>query len=357
MNENIKMSKKQYWLILVVIALVATAAAFVNQRLGTVDTSQTDEQERTFPVMSTIAQLKFYGRPDQVEKAANLTQEVFAMVEKDCSTFEESSELYKLNHSAFEKPFKCSDLLWEVLRKSREAHKLSDGAFDPTIRPLMELWGFYRKRYELPPQSELDEAMKRVGLDKVIFNDTDHTVQFTVKDMSLDLGGIAKGYAVDMAAENVRKIGVNAGIINLAGNIYCFPTPPQKRKFYTVSIRNPLNKEKACGVIRILNKSVATSGNYERYVTFNGKNYTHIINPKTGHPVEDMLSVTVLTDSATDADMFSTSIFVGGLPLAKKLYETLDLEILVMLRNPDNPNNFDIVKYGKSWDSVNHAGI
>lgn len=357
MDEQIKMSKKHYWLILAAAAITGTAAALFLQRPAAAPAGP-EPLEWTFPSMSTIAQVKFYGRGDLTEKAGALTQGVFQMVEKHCSAFDPESELHKLNLSAHEKPFPCSEILWQVLVKAREAHRLSDGLFDPTIRPLMELWGFYRKRSEIPPQGEIDETLKRVGLDKVVFNDQERTVEFKVKGMAIDLGGIAKGYAVDMAAENVRRIGIQSGIINLGGNIYCFPAPPPKKKFYTVSIRNPLNKEKGCGVIRIQGRSVATSGNYERYVTFNGRNYTHIVNPKTGLPVEDMLSVTALTRNAVDADMFSTMVFVGGPALAEKLYRTLDgLEFLIMVRSPDNPESFDIIKYGDSWGSVTHAGI
>lgn len=344
-------------MILLVVGLIATVFAIVHQRAGgVVENKEEDVQDRVFPVMGTMAQVKFYGRPHEVEKAANLAQEVFRMVEKTCSTFNPESELYKLNKNAYQQPVKCSELLWEVLLKSREAYRISEGVFDPTVRPLMEVWGFYRSRQELPPVSEITEARKRVGMDKVTFNDEERTVKFQVEGMALDLGGIAKGYAVDMAAENVRKFNIKSGIINLGGNIYCFPTPPEKRKFYTVSIRNPLDKEKSCGVIRILNKSVATSGNYERYVTFDNKNYTHIINPKTGMPVENMLSVTALTTRAVDADLLSTTIFVGGLPMADKLYRELpDTQFLIMVRS-DKGQGFDIHKYGNAWESINHSG-
>ncbi len=357
-EQQTKISKKQYWMILLVIGVIATAVAFVNQRTGSAGKGvEEDVQDRVFTVMGTVAQVKFYGKPHDVEKAANLAQEVFRLVESTCSTFLPESELYKLNQEAFKQPVKCSEMLWQVLLKCREAYKISDGAFDPTVRPLMEVWGFYRKREELPPAPEIAEAMKRVGLDKVVFNDEERTVKFQVEGLGLDLGGIAKGYAVDMAAENVRKLNIKSGIINLGGNIYCFPTPPVNRKFYAVSIRNPLDKEKSCGVIRILNKSVATSGNYERYVTFGGRNYTHIVNPKTGMPVEDMLSVTVLTSRAVDADLLSTSIFAGGLPMADKLYRELpDTQFLVMIRSAEGQEGFDIHKYGDAWDSVNHSG-
>jgi thiamine biosynthesis lipoprotein len=357
MNEQIKMTKKHYWLILAAVAITGTlAAVFIRQPIG--GGAGTEPVEWTFPSMSTLAQVKFYERRELAEKAGALTQEVFLLIEKHCNTFAPESELYQLNQTAHEKPFKCSDVLWQVLVKAREAYQLSDGLFDPTIRPLMELWGFYRKRSEVPPQSEIDEALKRVGFDKVVFDDKARTVAFKVKGVGIDLGGIAKGYAVDMAAENVRRLGVKSGIINLGGNIYCFPAPPPNKRFYTVSVRNPLNKDKGCGVVRIQDQSVSTSGNYERYVTFNGKNYTHIVNPKTGLPVEDMLSVTALCRNAVDADMFSTMVFVGGPALAEKLYRSLEgVEFLIMVRSPDDPESFDIIKYGNSWDSITHAGI
>ncbi|MDD2403648.1 MAG: FAD:protein FMN transferase [Victivallaceae bacterium] len=357
MNEQIFMSRKQTWLILMTIALISVAGVLINQRTGRNSRHHVDSEERQFPIMSTIAQIKFYGTPEQVENAANLTQDVFEMVEKACNTFDPESELFQLNRNAFAAPFKCSTLLWEVLSKAREAYRISDGMFDPSVRPLMTVWGFYRKRSEMPPQEEIKHALNICGMDKVVFDDDAKTVSFTVDGVALDLGGVAKGYAVDMAAENVLKTGVRAGTINLGGNIFCLPETPPGRRFYTVSIRNPLDKNKTCGVVRIVGKSVATSGNYERYVTFNGKNYTHIINPQTGMPVEDMLSVTVISNHAVDADLLSTAVFTGGVELAEKLYrEFPDVQFLIMCRSTDHEDGFKIIKIGNAWDSVNPTG-
>lgn len=357
MTEKTTMSKRQTWLILLVIGIIFTFVALINQRTGRNVTDKMDEHERVFPIMSTIAQVKFYGTTEDVENAANVTQDVFEMVEKACNTFDPESELFKLNQNAFTVPVKCSPLLWEVLLKSREGYRFSGGLFDPTVRPLMTVWGFHSKRGELPSPEELQSALAVSGLDKVIFDDDAQTVRFTVDGVALDLGGVAKGYAVDMAAENVRKTGITTGTINLGGNIYCFPQAPAGRDFYTVGIRNPLDKNRSCGVVRMADKSVATSGNYERYVTFNGKNYTHIVNPKTGMPIENMLSVTVCTNLAVDADWLSTAVFVGGVELAQQLHQELaDVQFLIMLRDATVPHGFKIIKIGDAWSSINPSG-
>lgn len=357
MTEQNSMSKRQTWLILLVIGIIFTFVALINQRTGRSSSPKPEEQERVFPTMSTIAQVKFYGTAEQVENAANITQDVFEMVEKTCNIFDPESELAKLNQNAFGTPVKCSPLLWEVLLKAREGYQISEGLFDPSILPLMKAWGFNREREQLPSPEELQSALAISGLDKVIFDDDAQTVRFTVDGVALDLGGVAKGYAVDMAAENVRKTGITTGTINLGGNIYCFPQPPTGREFYTVSIRNPLDKNRTCGVVRITDKSLATSGNYERYVTFNGKNYTHIVNPKNGMPIEDMLSVTVYTTLAVDADWLSTAVFIGGVELAKRLQQELpDVQFLIMYRDNTTPRGFKIIKLGDAWSSINPNG-
>ena len=305
--------------------------------------------ERTFPVMGTIAQYKLCGEPKLVQQAADKVRDTFFEIEKLCNIFDKNSEISQLNHTAANKPFKCSSLLWAVLMESKSAYKLSHGAFDITARPLMKLWGFYRKRGDsLPTTAELKMALKNIGTNKVIFDEIAHTVKFSQPGISFDLGGIAKGFAVDQAVKAVKKLGINSGIINLAGNMYCFPEPFPQRQAYRIGIKDPLNKKQLCGYIDLLDCSLATSGDYERYVTIKGKRYTHIMDVRTGKPITKMLSVTVITPSACVADYLSTSIFINGKTFAKQICEKIPGTQVLIIQENDNGEP-EQIKFGSSW--------
>jgi thiamine biosynthesis lipoprotein len=300
--------------------------------------------------MGTVAETVIYGPREAAEKASDAVRDVFFVIEKTCNIFDPESELSKLNASAFEKPFKCGPLLWEVLCESRDAWRLSGGDFDITAKPLMDLWGFYRKRERLPSKEETAETLARVGLDKVLFDDNERTVRFTVKGMSFDLGGIAKGFAVDKAYESAVRAGVSRGVINLGGNMRFFPLPPPGKESYTLGIRNPLGKDSVCGKINALAVSVATSGNYERYVTIDGVQLTHIMNVKTGEPVKNMLSATVVTPSALTADILSTTVFIKGDAFAADVCAKIPrTSALIIKNNPGNPLSPVITKFGPAW--------
>jgi thiamine biosynthesis lipoprotein len=269
--------------------------------------------------MGTVAKFTFYA-PSHGAGSGRPGAASFDRVVELCNLYDPASELSRLNAQAAEKPVTCSPELWRLLLEARKAYLFSDGLFDITAKPLMDLWGFYRKRGDTAPsEAEIAAAMSKVGLDKVIFNNVDRTVKFTVPGMSLDLGGIAKGYAVDRAFDAVEKLGIRSGVIDLGGNLRLLPKPPPGQTAYRVGIRNPQkNGELLNDVLELCNVSLSTSGDYERFVTLGGVRYGHIMNPQTGRPTQDPGSVTVVAPSAMLADWLSTSVFLGGRDLAKR---------------------------------------
>lgn len=308
---------------------------------------------KTWPVMSTLAEVKFFGPRAEAEKAGKIVTDTFAEVERTCNIFNPDSELSKLNASASKTPFKCSPLLWDVLTYSRQINALSDGAFDITVKPLMALWGFHRKRLELPDEREIAATLKNVGLGKVVFNDRARTVFFTRDGMSFDLGGIAKGFAVDQAVARVLKeSAIRSGLVNLAGNMRALPVPPPGRPSYTIGVRNPLHKEAVCGTIQFMS-SIATSGDYERYVLINGRKFTHTMDLRTGRPVEGMIAVTIVTPLATLADGLSGSTFIKGEAFARRLCSTIPgTQVLIIRHDPADSRKIDIIKIGTIWGEI-----
>lgn len=262
--------------------------------------------------MGTLCTLTLYENESRNRQVLKLTGDTMRAIEQDCSLFLSESELARLNRSAAQKPFACSEMLWQILVAAREAHRISGGVFDVSAKPLMELWGIYRRRDEIPSDAEVAEVLKRVGLDKVRFDDAARTVFFTVPGMALDLGGLAKGYAVDRAVEVLMADGVTRGVVNLGGNLRTLPMPPPGRSIYRVDLRDPLSMEAMEQPVELLGNSVATSGHNERSITLGGRRVSHIMNPLTGYPVDDHGAVTVVTPLALDADLFSTICLIQG---------------------------------------------
>ena len=274
----------------------------------------------TFLVFNTVCSVTVYGKVQTQKSYQEIIQRMTAL-HNLINAYDADSELSRLNAHAFVSAFRCSDELWAVLCAAREAYDETEGAFDPTVGPLMKLWGFHGKRNTIPTEAEIQEALEKVGLEKVTFDDTLHTVRFSREGLSLDFGGIAKGYACDIVAEILLSHGIQTYMIDLGGNIKLSELPPKGQKAFKVGIRDPNNKEQVLEVLRVKGCSIATSGNYERSRVIDGKRIGHIMDPKTGRPGEFHASVTAVTPRGIDSDVFSTAVFVRGEPLARKLAE------------------------------------
>lgn len=302
-------------------------------------------------IMGTYASMTFWLDEAEAREAAEATMTVFREVNDRFSVWTPDSELSKLNASAYEAPFACSAEMWDFLIVSREAYELSEGAFDISAGPLMKLWGFHRKRDSVPSQDEIEAVLQKVGLDKVIFDKENRTVRFTVEGMELDSGGIAKGMAVDQAADRLVAMGVTSGLIDLGGNIYCLGEPPPGRETYTIGVRNPRQTAEPIGAVPMLGQAIATSGDYERYVMLDGKRFSHIMDPRTGYPVEGMASVTVIAPRGVVTDYLSTAIFVNrGTTLEAVHAAHPDAQILLV--TADQEGTLSAKKYGDIWNAI-----
>ena len=277
--------------------------------------------QQQFAIMGTAASFTLYCPGETAFKSAlEAGKREFEAVVRLANLRDETSELSRLNKSAFEAPFHCSHAMWFILTRAEKAYIESGGGFDITVKPLMDLWGFYRKRQTLPSAQEITGVKTKVGFDKLKLDHSKRTVQFTVKGMAVDLGGIAKGYALDRAAQAVVASGIDCGIIDLGGNLKLLPQTPPGKDFYTIGIKNPAQPgELLAQTIRLPgNHAVSTSGAYERFVIIENRRYGHIIDPRTGFPALPN-AVTVTTKSALDSDIFSTTAYLGGKKSADKL--------------------------------------
>lgn len=278
------------------------------------------ERKEQFEVFNTGCGVTVWGvKTDEWDDAFRELIQELQRLHNTINVYDKESELSRLNATAYETPFKCSDMLWDILAAARDAYYETDGAFDATIGPLMALWGFHYKRDSIPTQPEIDDVLKKIGIVKVVFDDTAHTVFFPIRGMRLDLGGIAKGYACDIAAAILLKHGIRKYMIDLGGNIMLSKELPRGIDAFNVGIRNPADKSNVIETLHLRGCAVATSGNYERARIIDGKKVGHIMDPRTGRPGEFFSSVTAVTSRGVDSDIYSTAAFVGGHELADKL--------------------------------------
>ncbi|MFH0791157.1 MAG: FAD:protein FMN transferase [Candidatus Omnitrophota bacterium] len=252
------------------------------------------------------------------KKAAPIVFNEIKRIEGLLSKYNPGSEVSKLNR--FGKLTVSRDTLY-ILKKSGEFWQLSDGAFDITIAPVIDLWGFTDKQYYLPNEDEIKNTLTRVGFDKIIFNDRDNMVKFNLPGMKIDLGAIAKGYAVDCAISKLKENNITNCLINAGGNMYGLGT--KFGKPWKIAIQNPRQKSFS-GYIELMNNAVATSGDYEQYFMKDNRRYSHIFNPKTGYPADSkVVSATVIAPDGLTADALSTTIFVLGKEKAEVLLKKI----------------------------------
>lgn len=275
----------------------------------------------TFGAMGTRAGCTFHtADARKAEAALAAVRAEFDRVTRTCNLYDPRSELSRLNREAGKDFFVCSELLWRILAEARRAHAASEGAFDVTVKPLMDLWGFYRKRQRAPSPAEIAETLKRVGFDKLEWDDARRAVRFKTPGMALDLGGIAKGMALDLAAAAVRELGMNCGVIDLGGNLYLLPEPPPGKNCYHIGIRSPSGAGDAGEVLEVNGPcAISTSGSYERFVELGGQRYGHVIDPATGAAPYLKRSATVIAPSGIESDWLSSAAFLRGEALAPKL--------------------------------------
>lgn len=277
-----------------------------------------------FLSMGTVAAATFYESDiARAEEGAEIAKTAFSEVENDLSIFSADSLISLLNtdgEALFPAPVGPTDFSpAKVVAAALDAARDTGGAFDPTVDPLMQLWGFRKEQRTATPPSdtEIAAALEKVGWESVAVaaaSDGFTRISFAKPGMRLDLGGIAKGYAVDLAFERLRAAGFHDFLIDLGGNIRVSGRPAPDREEWVVAIRDPGDPSRITGENVLLHdgEAVATSGSYERYVEIGGKRYSHIVDPRTGHPATRQGSVSVVAPTAMKADAYSTAFFVEG---------------------------------------------
>jgi len=233
-------------------------------------------------------------------------------IEKLISSWDSNSETSEINRNSGIKPVKVDLELFQLIQRSIAISQLTDGAFDISFASMDRIWKFDGSMKSMPSKEEIAASVKKVGYRNIELNSMDTTVFLRLEGMKIAFGAIGKGYAADKARRLLESKGVKSAIINASGDMITWGAQANGMP-WKVAIVNPMNKEKIFGMVDISDQAIVTSGDYEKFVIFDGERYAHIINPKTGMPTKGIISATVIAQSAELADALATSVFVMGI--------------------------------------------
>ncbi len=259
--------------------------------------------------MNTIIDIEVYGKNTEstVKEIIKTINTVNALTDD----FSNTSDIYRINKNAGIKPVHVNPITFDMIQKSLYIANKTNGAFDISIYPVSKIWGFKGGNYRIPAETEIKKALKLVSYKDVVLNSSEKTVFLKKKGEAIDLGGIAKGYTLDLIKKILDNNNIPSALINMGGNILTYKLPPNK-DFWNIGIKNP-RSDGIIGILKISGtKFISTSGDYERFFIKNGVRYCHIMSPFTGKPARKIISVTVLSDKGYIGDALSTAFFVLG---------------------------------------------
>jgi len=260
-------------------------------------------------LMDTIMIITAYGNDadDAIRYAFRRMEEIHTIANVN----DPESIVSRMAELAGSGEFVSDELIYTLLEISEFAYSMSDGAFNPALGPLIQLWAIGSENERIPERHEIDTALSLIVLEDVLWDESG--VSLARQGMSLDFGGVAKGYAGKEAARVLREHGVEHALIDLGGDLYALGTRPDGNP-WRIGLRSPLGDGTVIGVLELADTSVMTSGSYIRYFEWHDERFHHIFDPRTGLPADSgLISVSVIYEDAALADAISTALFVSGL--------------------------------------------
>ncbi len=306
------------------VYFILVASLFVLSGCG-----RTGLYERTELMMGTVIRVKVADRIEPASGVDRAIEKAFSRmreVDESMSLYNSNSELSRINGLGPGQMIGVSDGLLEVVRKSIEISNISSGAFDITTGPLIELWGFGKDdtAKEAPSPEQIEAILPMVNYRSIVVDEKHKRIGLEKAGMEIDLSSIAKGYAVDKAIEVLREEGIENAIVDAGGDLYCLGRG-LRRAPWVIGIKDPRRPGQVIASFKLTDRACATSGDYENFFITEGRKFSHLIDPRTGRPVQNgLLSVTVLAPTCLEADGLATAIFVLGKKEGLELINNLD---------------------------------
>lgn len=277
---------------------------------------------RTELFMGTVITVTLYDKGS--EKVLDKAFEKVKQIEELVSINDGETEVTAVNNNAGISPVKVSQDTYNIVKTGLDYSKKSYGSFDVSIGPLVKLWSIGLPEAKVPTKEEIDTVLPNVDYNGVELNDEEQTIFLEKEGMMLDLGAVAKGYTADKISEVLTEEGVESAIIDLGGNIFALGKK-NNEKLWRIGIQDPLlERGETLGVIQVENKSIVTSGIYERFIERDGVKYHHILSPSTGYPYENEIAgVSIISDKSIDGDCLSTLIFSLGVEEGLEFIEAM----------------------------------
>ncbi len=293
------------------------------------------EATQTVDLMGTTFEITVVVvNKDIAEININEAIEEIKRIERLISVDYQNSEVFKINKYAGLRPVKVKEELFSLIERCRQISEFTNGAFDITYASLDKVWNFDNTMMDVPSAEEVRRSISKIGYDKIILNESERTVFLKEKGMKVSFDAIGKGYAVDKAKEFLVSRRVAGGAINADGDATTWGTKANGDKWMT-AIKNPLKSDKKFLWLPIVESSIATSGDSSKYLAYNGKRYSCIIDPRTGYPSAAVKQVSIFAKSAALCDALATAVFILGKDEGLTLIDQLG-GIDVILFDSDN---------------------
>jgi thiamine biosynthesis lipoprotein len=267
-------------------------------------------------------------------QAAEAALEEIDHIEDQLTDYRENSEVSRLNHLASAEPFQVRDNLFQLLSQCAKLTEETEGAFDISTGALTKAWGFFRRASRVPPKDELADVLKRVGMRNVDMDANRHTVRFLQPGFEINFGSIGKGYALDRAADVLRRHGIRNALLHGGHSSICaMGSGPEGGRGWPVGIRHPWKPETRLAVAWLRNRSLGTSAATFQNLEHEGRKLGHILDPRTGWPAETLASASVLAPTAAEADALATAFFILGVDKARDYCENHPEVAALLLSN------------------------
>jgi len=282
---------------------------------------------KSYPdVMNTVLQIKIVENSQVGQSLPDTLAADLKSLGKRLDRFDPASEVSKVNRNSGLGPVAVSNETFQLVAAALSLHQKTKGSFNPTVGPLSDLWQIMMSSkipedtWQPPDNDSIQRVLSLTGSDTVNMDPKMKSIFLPKTGQSLDLGGIAKGYAVEKAGSYLRSAGINNFLIELGGNVYVEGRHPGGKP-WKIGIQHPRKPGEIIAWIELSGAALSTSGDYESYRVHQGKHYGHILDPRTGKPASDLVSVTVVSPFPTEADALSTAAFVLGPVEGLKLLE------------------------------------